>query len=204
MTDSPQIQTISIGRLLRSSITGCAIGCLMNQQNAPTFGQMVRIPLEDGNIIYGLIYDIHIDDDGLVRQLISAEHVSEEVIEDNRHNRNAPLEMSVVFVGYEQNGNIFHLLPPRPPLTLDSIQPCSAADLAHFTSHGQFGYLRHLLGDPTLPAAELLAVHVREALAAHAADGPAWSERAVNVLIAMLKDDYPQLMTVLGALSEIE
>ena len=198
------MKPISIGRLLRSGIKGCVVGCRLSQINAPGFGQMVRVPLADQTIIYGLIYDIHIDDDGLVRQLVSSEGISDEVIEDNRRNRNVPLEMSVVFLGYEQNNNIFHLLPPRPPLTLDSIQPCSAADLARFTAHGQFGYLRHLLGDPTLPAAELLAVHLREALAAHAADGPAWSERAVNMLIAMLKDDYPQLMTVLGALSEID
>lgn len=198
------MKPISIGRLLRSGIKGCVVGCRLSQVNAPGFGQMVRIPLADQTIIYGLIYDIHIDDDGLVRQLVSGDDISDEVIEDNRRNRNVPLEMSVVFLGYEQGGKIFHLLPSRPPLTLDAIEPCSAADLARFTGTGQFGYLRHLLGDPTLPAAELLTVHVREALVAHAADGPAWSERAVNVLIAMLKDDYPQLMTVLGALSEID
>ncbi|MHC1740250.1 MAG: hypothetical protein AB9897_03980 [Anaerolineaceae bacterium] len=111
--------------------------------------------------------------------------------------------MSVVFVGYEQNGKIFHLFPPRPPLTLDSIQPCSDADLARFTGTGQFGYLRLLLADPMLPAAELLAVHVRAALAVHSGGDSEWHDRAVTVLIAMLKDDYPQLMAVLGALSEV-
>jgi hypothetical protein len=203
MSSNPQVHSISIGRLLRSGIKGCVVGCRLSQQDAPTFGQMVRIPLEDQTIIYGLIYDIHIDDDGLVRQLVSTEGISDEVIEDNRRNRNVPLEMSVVFVGFESYTQISHLLPPRPPLTLDSIQACSAEDLARFTAAGQFGYLRHLLGDPNLPAAELLAVHLREAFSAHRADGTDWSVRAVNTLIAMLKDDYSQLLTVLGALSEI-
>ena len=203
MSANPGIDSISIGRLLRSSITGCAVGCLRSQQNSPTFGQMVRIPLEDQTIIYGLVYDIHIDDDGLVRQLVSTEGISTEVIEDNRHNRNVPLEMSVVFVGFESDTQISHLLPPRPPLTLDSIEPCSPADLARFTAAGQFGYLRHLLADPTLPAAELLAVHLREAFSVHRLDGTDWSVRAVNTLIALLKEDYSRLLTVLGALSEI-
>jgi hypothetical protein len=194
--------SISVGRLLRSSSRGCAVGCLRTQINAPTFGQMLCIPLEDHSIVYGLVYDIHIDDDGLVRQLVTTENVSPEVIEDNRHNRNVPLEMSVVFLGYEQNGRVSHLLPPRPPLTLDSIQLCSAVDLARFTGHGQFGYLRHILSDPNLPAAELLAVHIHAAFAAHHNDLD-WRDSAVQTLIALLKDDYPQLMTVLGALSEI-
>ena len=100
MTNSASASNpISIGRLLRSGIKGCVVGSRLSQQNAPTFGKMVRIPLEDQTTIYGLIYDIHIDDDGLVRQLVSTEGISDEVIEDNRRNRNVPLEMSVVYVG---------------------------------------------------------------------------------------------------------
>ena len=77
---------------------------------------MLIPPAGDGGVsIYGIIYDIHIDDDGLVRQLVTADSVSEEVILDNRINRNVPLEISVLFVGYEQNGKISHMLPPRPP-----------------------------------------------------------------------------------------
>jgi hypothetical protein len=203
MSSNPANTSISIGRLLRSSITGCAVGCLRSQQNTPTFGQMVRIPMDDGTVIYGLIYDIHIDDDGLVRQLVSTEGISTEVIEDNRVNRNVPLEMSVIFVGYEQHGYIYHLLPPRPPLTLDVIEPCSTADLVRFTSPGQFGYLRLLLRDPALPTSELLAVHLREAFLAHQNDGTNWQPRAVNTLVALLKDDYTRLTAALGAISEI-
>lgn len=204
MSDHPiSSESYSIGRLLRAGIQGCVVGCRLTQEHAPTFGQMVRVPLEDGTIIYGLVYDIHIDDDGLVRQLVTSEGISPEVIEDNRRNRNVPLEMSVLFVGYERAGRISHLLPPRPPLTLDSIQPCSEIDLARFTAAGQFGYLRHLLADPTLPADELLAVHLRDAQAAHRAEGSAWTENAARAVIALLKDDYARLINVLGALSEV-
>jgi hypothetical protein len=194
---------IPIGRLLRSSIQGCVVGCKLNQQSAPQFGQMVLIPLEANSRVFGLVYDIHIDDDGLVRQLVTANGISEEVIEDNRQNRNVPLEISVIFVGYEKEEQIFHLLPARPPLTLDNIYPCSAEDLARFTPTGKTGYLRHLLRAQDLPLAELLAVHLHTAIAAHQAEGAEWATATIASLVAMLKDDYPQLMDVLSAVSEV-
>jgi len=81
--------------------------------DAPAFGALVRAPLGAGYQVYGLIHDIHIDDDGLVRQLVTADNVSEEVMRDNRERRIVPVEMSVLAVGYEQDGKIYHLLPPR-------------------------------------------------------------------------------------------
>ncbi len=64
----------------------------------------MRAPLGDGYQVYGLIHDIHIDDDGLVRQLVTADNVSDEVMRDNRERRIVPVEMSVLAVGYEQDG----------------------------------------------------------------------------------------------------
>ena len=97
-------------------------------------GALVRAPLEDDYQIYGLIHDIHIDDDGLVRQLVTADGIDENIIADNRMNRNVPLEMSVLAVGYSQGGRIYHLLPPRPPLSLDVIYLCNPEELCQFTS----------------------------------------------------------------------
>jgi hypothetical protein len=61
---------IEIGRLLRSNTSACVVGCRVSQAGAPAFGSLVRIPLGDNYQIFGLIYDIRIEDDGLVRQLI--------------------------------------------------------------------------------------------------------------------------------------
>ena len=61
-------QPIEIGRLLRAGTTGFIAGCRVNQLSVPSFGALVRAPLTDGYQVYGLIHDIHIDDDGLVRQ----------------------------------------------------------------------------------------------------------------------------------------
>ncbi|GAP12981.1 hypothetical protein LARV_00722 [Longilinea arvoryzae] len=194
---------IEIGRLLRSGITGCVVGCRVSQLSAPAFGDLVRIPLADGLQVFGLIHDIHIDDDGLVRQLVTSDAITEEVIRDNRENRNVPVEVSVLFVGYEQAGAVSHLLPPRPPLTLDAIYPCSEAELCRFTAAGRFGYFRHVLRAAELPIGELLAAHIQKTAAAQKACGnDEWVNKASQELITLLRDDYPTLNSVLGALAD--
>jgi hypothetical protein len=195
---------IEIGRLLRSGTTGFVVGCRANQLEAPAFGGLVRAPLGRDYQVYGLIYDIHVDDDGLVRQLITADGVTPEIFADNRVNRNVPLEISVLAVGYQQQGALSHLLPHRPPLSLDVIYLCDPAEMVAFTSAGRFGYFRHILRAVDLPIGELLAAHLQQAQAAHQTHGSsAWLNAATQELITLLRDDYPTLMSVLGAISEL-
>jgi hypothetical protein len=181
------------------------MGCRVAQLQEPAFGALVRAPVSDDYQVFGLIYDIHIDDDGLVRQLVTAANpVSDEVIKDNRINRNVPVEISVLSVGYQQGGITYHLLPPRPPLSLDMIYACEDSELCAFTSAGRFGYFRHILRAVDLPVGELLAAHLLQAQAAHRAAGnPDWINSAAQELIILLRDDYPTLMSVLGAVGEL-
>jgi hypothetical protein len=153
--------------------------------------------------VYGLIHDIHIDDDGLVRQLVTSNNVSDDVMRDNRENRIVPVEMSVLAVGYEQDGKVHHLLPPRPPLSLDVIYLCDDKDLVRFTSAGRFGYFRHILRAQEIPIGEVLAAHILQAGKAHEKDGETWKSKATQEIITLLRDDYPTLMSVLGALGEV-
>jgi hypothetical protein len=193
-----------IGRLLRAGTTGFVVGCRVAQIDAPSFGALVKVKLDGGYEVYGLIHDIHIDDDGLVRQLVTAEAVDEAVIADNRVNRNVPLELSVLALGYQLDGKIYHLLPPRPPLSLDVIYLCTAEEVRRFTSTGRFGYFRHMLRAADLPVGELLAAHIQQASAAHAEIGDyEWKKRATQELITLLRDDYAALMSVLGALGDV-
>jgi hypothetical protein len=195
---------IEIGRLLRAGTAGFVVGCRVTQLDSPSFGALVRVPLGGDYQVYGLIYDIHIDDDGLVRQLVTADGVDEGVIADNRLNRNVPIEMSVLVVGYQQSGRIFHLLPPRPPLSLDIIYLCEADELCQFTSSGRFGYFRHILMAKDIPVGELLAAHFQQASQAHRTSGnAAWVSGATQELITLLRDDYPTLMGVMGALGDV-
>ncbi len=197
------MKQFEIGRLLRAGTTGFVVGCRVAQIDAPSFGALVRVALDGDYQVYGLIHDIHIDDDGLVRQLVTADEVDEAVIADNRVNRNVPLELSVLTVGYKLDGKISHLLPPRPPLSLDVIYLCTSDEVRQFTSSGRFGYFRHLLRAADLPVGELLAAHIQQAGAAHAEIGDvAWRNAATQELITLLRDDYATLMSVLGALGD--
>ena len=194
-------QQIEIGRLLRAGTTGFIAGCRVNQLSVPSFGALVRAPLGEGYQVYGLIHDIHIDDDGLVKQLVTADHVSEEVMKDNRERRIVPVEMSVLAVGYEQDGKVHHLLPPRPPLSLDVIYLCDENDLVRFTQ--KLGYFRHILNSKDAPVGEVIAAHIQQGRAAHDKTGDVWKDKAVAELISLLRDDYPTLMSALGALADI-
>jgi hypothetical protein len=197
------MESIEIGRLLRAGTTGFVFGCRVSQLSSPALGSLVRVPLEDGYQIFGMISDIHIDDDGLVRQLVTAEGIGEAIIADNRVNRNVPVEISVLTVGYLENGSIYHLLPPRPPLSLDVIYRCDPEEIRAFTSAGRFGYFRHLLRAEAIPVEEILAAHLTQAQAAHAETGNlGWADQALMELITTLRDDYPTLMSVLGAASD--
>jgi hypothetical protein len=197
---------IEIGRLLRSGTTGCIVGCQINRLPLPAFGELVKVPVNPGEIIFGLIYDIHIDDDGLVRQLATAANITEEVIQDNRLNRNVPVELSVLFVGYEQEKQVIHLLPPHPPLSLEKIYTCSENDICRFTSLQKNGYLRQIISRfQEFPAADLLAAHLKQTAIAHQHAGdPQWIDRAIQEVITLLRDDYPSLTSLLAALADAD
>ncbi len=194
---------IEIGRLLRAGTTGFVAGCRVSQFTVPAFGELVRAPLGDSYQVYGLIHDIHIDDDGLVRQLVTSENVSDEVLRDNRERRIVPVEMAVLAIGYEQDGKIYHTLPPRPPLSLDVIYLCDDSDVCDFTAAGRFGYFRHILAAKDVPIGEVMAAHLGQAARCHGMNGDLWKERATHELITLLRDDYSTLMAVLGALSDV-
>lgn len=193
--------SFQIGHLLRAGTTGFVAGCSVSQIETPAFGALVRALLDNDYSVYGLIYDIHIDDDGLVRQLVTAGEVREKVIADSRVNRIVPVEMSVLAVGYDQGDRIYHLLPPRPPLSLDVIYLCSDAELKRFVTAGRFGYFRHILRAKDIPIGEVLAAHILDVK--QKTKDQAWVEAAIQELITLLRDDYPTLIAVLGALGEV-
>lgn len=189
-----------VGYLLRSSITGFIAGAKVTEQEAPAFGALVKAPFGESTWIYGLIYEMHIDDDGAVMQIATTDAIAEAVIADNRKNRTVPLEISVLTVGHRKAGKLSHLLPPRAPLSLDVVWQCDDEELCQFTE--RFGYLRHILRNEDLPVAELIAAHMQQASAAHRDSGNKWRKNAVQEIIALLRDDYEQLMRVLSALTD--
>jgi hypothetical protein len=194
-------QPLEVGRMLRAGTSAFVVGCRVDQLAAPAFGALVRARVDPDDSVFGLIHDIRIDDDGLVRQLVTAESVSEEVLLDNRERRIVPVELSVVVIGHEHAGRISHRLPARPPLSLDVIHLCDDSLIWRFASSGHFEYFRHILRLQDAPLGELFAAHFRQVRHSHA-DGAAWSRGAIGEIITLLRDDYTVLTSVLGALDD--
>jgi len=193
---------IEIGRLLRAGTGEFIVGCRVGATEVPAFGDLIRAPLDQGYQVFGLIHDVRIEDDGLVRQLVAAGEVPDEVVRDNRERRIVPVEISAIVVGWESNGVIRHQLPPRPPLSLDRVYLCDVQDVLRFTADGRLSYLRLLLEASHLPVGELLAAHVAQ-VGRLQPDPSAWIESAVTQIIGFLRDDYPMLSSVLASLQAV-
>lgn len=195
---------MEIGRVLRANTTGFAIGSRVNQLTEPGFGSLVKAqPITAGESVFGLIHDINIDDDQLIRRLVMTEEPRPEVIADQRLNRLLPIEMSVIAIGYSQNGQIIHALPPRPPLNLDPVELCTdPAEVTRFTD--DLGYLRLILraSGGRIPVDQLLVAHIRQVYQLRG-DDRTWSNRVVNELIELLRSNYDVLVPTLEALSDI-
>ncbi len=194
---------LTLGRLMRSATTGFVFGCRMPAPDVPRFGDFVKAPAQRGQTaVLGIIYDIAVQDDAFVRPMVAAPDLSEEYVQDQRANRNVPIEVSVLAVGYAPAngpGPFTHGLPPQPPLTLDTITLCAEAEVRAFTERPD--YLALILAAEDAPADELAAVAVQRAAACRP---PAERERFVRQagreLARLLSRDLPRLQRLLRRL----
>lgn len=159
---------LKVGRVLRAGTRGFVVGCEVMQPDIPSFGSFVRADgLMPGSAIYGLIYDVSLEDDLFVRHFIGSD-VDEEVVKDQRENRQVPIEVSVLAVGCDDGENARQCLPAQPPVTLDWLYQCTDEEVRAFTTH--FDYFRLVLEAREVPADELLAASLRAAAAAQPED----------------------------------
>lgn len=190
-----------IGYVLRSTAQDFVAGTRVLREEVPRFGSLVRVPTNENLETYGIIYNITVMDDGLVQQLVTAENVDATVIADNRINRNVPLEISVLTLGYKRGDAVFHTFSARPPISLDEVWECTAQETANFLS-GNFYYLEHIVARIDIPVSELLSAHIQQARTALGKEGSAWARGAADYLINRLRGDYDALNQVLRALSD--
>jgi len=191
---------LTVGRIVRSSTTRFAVGCESLQSEVPAFGCLVKVRAQDDVEIYGLIHDVRMEDDPYVRQIAIVD-ARPEAIEDQRHNRQVPIEVAVLVVGYRHRGEIHHRLPPQPPYSLDILHTCDGPELQDFTR--KFDYFRLVLDNRDLPADELLAANLRRSATARelvlAPGGPGYEflVDAGRELARLLAADPPRLDALL-------
>ncbi len=187
---------IEVGRVIRSSATRFAVGCQVLRPQVPVFGALVKVPALAESAVYGLIYDVRMEDDPFVRQ-VAASHddLRPEYVEDMRRNRQVPIEVSVLVVGYSRGGAFHHWLPPQPPLSLDLLHTCPPEELLAFTE--QSDYFRLVLDSQDLPSDELLAAHLRYAAEVRGRGGRGFLVDAGRELARLLANDLQRLDSLL-------
>lgn len=189
---------IEVGRIIRSNTTRFAVGCRVLRPQVPSFGALVKVGALGGDEIFGLIHDVRMEDDPFVRQIAATDGVPAEYIEDQRQNRQVPIEVGVLVVGYRRAGQVYQRLPPQPPLSLDVIHTCPADELVTFTS--RLDYFRLILENRDLPADELVAANLRAAAEARQEHGYDFLVEAGRELARLLAMDPVRLDAVLRRL----
>jgi len=172
------------------------VGCSVLREDIPAFGAFIRTDssVQDG-VIYGLIYDVALEDDPFVRQLVVAD-LSEEVVRDQRENRQVPIEVSVLAVGWGDHDAIHQTTPAQPPVMLNWLHQCQSQEVVTFTQ--RFDYFRLVLGGRAVPADQLLAANLRMAAAARPKNTEAdFLLRAGQELVRLLAHDPIRLESLL-------
>ena len=189
--------SIPIGRMLRSDTTGFTFGCLLPEPEVPLFGDFVKAPAQQGlTEIIGVIHNIVIEDDLFVRQLIAAPDLPDAYIQDQRRNRQIPIEVSVLSVGYSSGNTMIQGLPPQPPVTLDYIKRCSKNDMIAFTDRQD--YLALILNSKETPVDELIVAALQRASRARPIEDRAlFLIQAGKELARLLSDDLSKLDSIL-------
>lgn len=166
------MDTVEIGQVLRASTEGFTCGTRSSDVKEPAFGAFVRttdVQGMDNLMIIGVITAIRVDDDPLVRQLIMSNSTNQAAIRDQRENRMIPIEIDVLNIGYVENGYVHHTLPPRPPMSLDSVLLCVPDEVEYVTQ--DYGFFRPILSAAGVPnAVELASAAIRKAAAARPPD----------------------------------
>ncbi len=151
-----------LGRVLRSSTRAFTFNTRLPEPDVPAFGSFVKAKVQQGQAdVFGLIYDIIISDDPFVKQLAVVDEVNEEMIQDQLRNRQVPIEVNVLSIGYRRAGVIHQVLPMQPPISWDHIFTCSPEEVRAFAS--SFDYFKIVLETRDVPNDELLAASLRHA-----------------------------------------
>ncbi len=184
-----------VGKVVSASNARFALACRSLASEVPTFGSLVKAESEHDIIILGLVRDVLLLDDPLIRQVAILAEDRPELVAD-QHQRLLPIEVHVQVVGHRCDGRWCYWLPPQPPMTLARIVTCTSEELRAFSE--RFDYFRLVLEGRDLLGDELLATHLRFAGAAR--EGQAEYDYLLDAgreLARLLAIDLPRLDAIL-------
>lgn len=193
------MQQDRVGRVLRASTRGFTCGThsiRINQRH--DFGAFVKAPVANSGDLFvvGVIYAVEIKDDLLVSELVMAESVDATVLRDQRENRMIPVEISVLNVGYGTPNGFVHSLPPRPPMSLSSVDLCTADEVYYFTQQPNF--YRLVLNASEVPTDDLVGAMLRYAsMAYHPNERYNFMVNCGRELANLLSNDMKRLSSIL-------
>lgn len=189
-----------VGRLIRSSNRDFVFASQVPEPDMPLFGSWVKAPAQRQQTeVFGLVYNIAFTEDELTRQIAATPNLPPEYILDGR-NRQIPIEVSVLAVGYRRERRLYQALPPQPPVTLDQITACLPDEIVAFTE--RLDYLRLVTEARETPVDELMTASVRYAAAARPTDQrPAFIRQAGLTLARLLARDLARLESVLNQIN---
>jgi hypothetical protein len=184
------VETYQVGKVISASNAQFAVGCRLLRSQVPTFGALVKAEAESEITILGLIRDVQLLDDPLIRQVAALTEERPELIAD-QYQRLLPIEVQVQVVGYRCGERWCHWLPPQPPMSLVEIVTCTPSELVAFTE--RFDYFRLVLEGRDPLGDELLAAHLRQAAAARGGAGRGFLVDAGRELARLLAMDLQRL-----------
>jgi hypothetical protein len=189
-----------VGRVLRSSIRGFVVASRIPEPDVPVFGSFVKAEIQQGATeLIGLVYDIQIADDPFIRQLALQATPDQVALADQREIRGVPIEIGVAAVGYRDDSEIIHGLPPQPPIMLNRIFVCNDDEVRIFTE--RLDFLRLLLNSREVPADELIVSCLRLAAKARPqAERRTFLLNSGRELARLIGADLVRLEAVLGRL----
>jgi hypothetical protein len=169
-----------VGKVISASNARFVVGCRLLRSQVPTFGALVKAAAGNEITILGLIRDVQLLEDPLLRQVAVLAGERPELVADQLQ-RLLPIEVQVQVVGYRCGDRWCQWLPPQPPMSLVEIVTCSPDELIAFTEH--LDYFRLVLDSRDPLVDELLAANLRKAAQARRDAEPVRGDAGYDFLV---------------------
>lgn len=183
-----------IGRVIEASARAFRVGCRLTADDIPAFGSFVQTARGETTII-GVIYDLVLQGDELTRMVALQEIPPQEIQQDMIENRNIPVQIGVLILGYLRERGTAYGIPPQPPALLEPVYACLPSQIHRFTERPDF--LRTLV-EAREASDDVVAAVIRTA--AEARSGPARRDFVIQAgqeLVRLLADEPIRLAQLL-------